>query len=214
MGPFPVGPGGTDLAETRVMRTRNRESGFSLTEILVTAAIMGIVAAVAVPETSRALNDMRLRGDARAIHNLVGLAKMRAGARFTKERVFVDRSTETFYLQYWNKTTSAWVTEGGSTSLSDNVSFGSGSVSSPPANTQTSLGQAGACLNNSGTAIGNTSCVVFNSRGIPVDSTGAPTGNTAFYVTDGTGVYGITISATPLVRLWWSPATQTSWVKR
>ena len=59
-----------------------------------------------------------------------------------------------------------------------------------------------------GAAIGNTSCILFNSRGIPVDpagappAVGAPTGNDAMYLTDGTAVYGETISATGLIKLW------------
>ena len=63
-------------------------------------------------------------------------------------------------------------------------------------------------------AIGNTSCVIFNSRGIPVDAGGAPTGGNGLYITDGVGVYGVTVTATPLVRLWWSPATAAVWDPR
>jgi prepilin-type N-terminal cleavage/methylation domain-containing protein len=201
------------------MRSRVSEGGFTLIELLATVGIIGIVAAMTVPSTARTLADLRLRGDARAVHNMVSLAKMRSAARFTRERVYVDLSTESFFLQYWDKTASAgagaWVTEGGATALSSGVDFSFGSLSSPPANTQASLLQAPACRDNVGGTIGNTACVVFNSRGIPIDSTGAPNGNTAFYVTDGeTGVYGITVSATPLVRLWWSPASQTSWIHK
>jgi hypothetical protein len=45
--------------------------------------------------------------------------------------------------------------------------------------------------------------VLFNSRGIPVDAaTLNPTPNYALYVTDGTTIYGSTVSATGSVRLW------------
>ena len=39
-------------------------------------------------------------------------------------------------------------------------------------------------------------------RGLPVDRTGSPYGNDALYVTDGVGVYGITVGATGFIRLW------------
>ncbi len=196
------------------MRKSTDQRGFSLIELLATVGIAGVVAAITIPSTTQTVADLRLRGDARALHNLVGLAKMRAAARFTRERVFVDLAGETFLLQYWNKTGATWVNEDGVTRLSTGVDFAFGTMASPPPNTQATLAQSSACRNDAGTAIPNTACVVFNSRGIPIDAAGAPTGNTAFYVTDGIGVYAVTLSATPLIRLWWSPARQTSWVHK
>lgn len=196
------------------MRKSTDQRGFSLIELLATVGIAGVVAAITIPSTTQTVADLRLRGDARALHNSVGLAKMRAAARFTRERVFVDLAGETFLLQYWDKTGATWVNEDGTTQLSTGVDFTFGTLASPPPNTQATLAQSSACLNDAGAAIPNTACVVFNSRGIPIDAVGAPTGNTAFYLTDGVGVYGVTLSATPLIRLWWSPASQTSWVHK
>ena len=48
-----------------------------------------------------------------------------------------------------------------------------------------------------------------------VDGAGVPTGQNALYITDGrTGVYATTVTMTPLVRFWWSPATSAQWTKR
>jgi prepilin-type N-terminal cleavage/methylation domain-containing protein len=197
------------------MQARTGERGFTLIEMLVVLLIIGVIVIVALPSTARTLSDLRLRSDARSIHNMVGLAKMRAGSRFTRERVYVDLSTSSYYLQYWDKTASSWVTEGGTSTLSSGVSFGTADVDGAPPDTQSTFGQAAACRDSSNEAISGTACVVFNSRGIPIDSTASPTGNTAFYLTDEeTGVYAITISATPLVRLWWSPSAFKAWVKR
>lgn len=184
-------------------------------ELLATLAIIGVVAAIAVPSTSAALSDARLRGDARGVHNSVGLAKMRAAARYTRERIYVDLTTNSHRLQYWDKEAGAWVDEtGGSITLSSGVSFGFGSLSVAPPNTQTTIGQSPACRDNAGAVISGTACIVFNSRGIPVDASGGPTGGNAFYLTDGIATYGVTLSATPLIRLWWTPAANPNWVHR
>ena len=199
------------------MRSTAREDGFSIIEMLAALGVIGILAAVTVPATTRTVGDLRLRGDARALHNLVGLAKMRAGARFTRERLYVDLATESFFLQYWDKAALTWVTEGGATTLSRAVDFGFDTLTDPPPSTQVAINQAPTCLValNAAATIPNTACVMFNSRGIPVNSTGGPNGDGAFYVTDHeTGIYAITVSATPLVRLWWSPHSQTAWVHK
>jgi hypothetical protein len=88
-----------------------------------------------------------------------------------------------------------------------------------PSNTQTTIGQAANCVNDTGVAIANTACVLFNSRGIPVapngapPNVGAPTADDALYVTDGTAVYGMTVSATGQIRLWRTNPTSTpAWV--
>jgi type II secretion system protein H len=196
--------------------TRNRQAGFSLVEMLVVLAIAGVVAAIALPSTERTLADVRLHNDARAIHNLLSLAKMRASAKFTRVRLYCDLGAESFVLQTWDKTALNWVVEDGATTLSTNVDFGFDALTDPPDDTQAALAQAPLCKAADGvTDIANTACIVFNSRGIPVDAGGNPDGNGAFYVTDHqTGVYGVTVSATPLVRLWWSPDSTTAWAHK
>ena len=79
---------------------------------------------------------------------------------------------------------------------------GAGGWTAPPPNTQATISQAPACLDNAGAAVANTSCVVFNSRGVPTDNLGAPTALDALYITDGTAVCGVTVSPTGLIRVW------------
>jgi Tfp pilus assembly protein FimT len=172
--------------------------------MMMVVALLGVLTVIAVPMSGNTLKYLKLSGDARELANIAAVAKMRAAAKFTQSRVYIDLLGRTFYVQTYDKTAAAWVTEGGATSLSSTVVFGYGPVTDPPPNTQTTIAQSPACLNTASppTAIANTACIIFNSRGIPIDSTGSPTGLDALYVNDGIAVYGITVAATGFIRTW------------
>jgi prepilin-type N-terminal cleavage/methylation domain-containing protein len=184
--------------------------GFSLLEVLMVVAVVGVIAAVAVPMTGNTIAFFRLSGDSRSISNSIAVVKMRAASDFSQVRLFVDLTTNGFHIEKWQTTgTPGWVAEGGTTTLSSNVVFGFGAVTSAPPNTQATISQAPACLDAAAQPIANTACIVFNSRGIPVDGSGAPTALNALYLTDGTAVYGATVSATGMTRLWRTPPSAT-----
>src|SRR5688572_6934510 len=179
------------------------ERGFSLVDMLMVVALIGIVAAIAVPVTGNAVAGQKFKNDAQAITNMVGLAKMRASAAFTRARVRANIIDRTFVLERWDKTAAQWVEEGVSTTLSTGVTFSFGAIATAPPNTQTTIAFSPACrtgVTAASATIGNTACVVFNSRGLPVDGAGAPFGGHAIYLTDGIGVGGTTVTATPRIR--------------
>lgn len=193
---------------------KHHECGFSSFELLVVVVIVLMVGALATPVVVSTVRGLRIAGDAHSIAGEIGIAKMRAAADFTHSRVYLDTSANTYGLQRWRKSVNSWVTEDGPYPLSANVSAGFGALNNPPTGTQANLAQAPACLNNAGGTITNTACIVFNSRGISVDSTGAPTTNGALYITDGTSVYGVTVSATGLIQAWRSSAMSAGWSKQ
>ena len=174
--------------------------------------LMVCLAAFVLPFTRTALTAMNLTSDARNVSSATGLAKMRAAAFFTKARLYIDLSGGTFRVERWRKGAApGWVTEGPVSPLSPTVTFGFAGLGSAPPNTQGAIAQAPTCLDNTEQPIANTACVVFNSRGIPVDSTNTPFAGGAVYMSDGATVFGVTISAGGLIRLWRSNIGTSSW---
>ena len=195
----------------------NDRRGFSLIEMLMVVGITTVVAAMAVPMMSNTIGNFRLSGDAHSVASAMALAKLRAASGFSQARLFVDLTTRTFHVETLQKSPVAWITDGGSTTLSTGVTFGFGAIATPPLNTQAVIGQSTPCVTAAGAAIANTACILYNSRGIPVDpsgaapNVGAPTGNNALYLTDGTAVYGLTLSATGQSKLYRTNISSASW---
>jgi Tfp pilus assembly protein FimT len=191
-----------------IARTRGAQ-GFSIIDTLMVVAVISVLAAIAVPVTGGAVTGQRFSNDAQAVTNMVALAKMRASAAFTRARVRVNLTARTFVLERWDKTAGAWVTEGAVNSLSRGITFSFGALGTPPPNTQTTIGFSPACrvgITAATATIANTSCIIFNSRGLPVDGGGLPYGRHAFYLSDGAAIAATTVTATPRIRRWWTPA--------
>jgi type II secretory pathway pseudopilin PulG len=191
--------------------------GFSLVEVLLVAFIIIVLAAIGIPKLTTMVVGLRTAGDARNLNGAIILAKMRASSDYARARVYADLSANTFRIEIQPSGTTTWTTDGcpssctGDQLLATGVSFGYGSLGTPPSNTQATLGQAPLCLNNSGSTISNTACIVFNSRGIPITSTAVPTPDDAIYVTDGISVNGVTVSRTGLTRVWRTEASGANW---
>jgi prepilin-type N-terminal cleavage/methylation domain-containing protein len=188
-------------------------SGFSLIELLVVVALFAVITVMALPMTANAVASFRLGGDARSVSNAIAVAKMRAASTFGRTRLYLDLIDNSYHLEMWDKTTDDWVVEGGINTLSSGVSFGFDPATTPPPDTQGTIGQAAICRDKDDNEIGNTGCVIFNSRGVPVDSTLAPTGDDAVYVTDGTAIYAVTVAATGMMKMWSAhPVVTPTWV--
>jgi prepilin-type N-terminal cleavage/methylation domain-containing protein len=195
------------------MAVPRSDRGFTLLEMLIVLSVVAICAGIALPMTQSSLAAYGLSGDARGLAHHIGLAKMRAAARFTRTRLRVERDSGRYFTETWNKTTSEWESDGVITYLSRGVSFDFGGLEDPPPNTQVEIGFSAECLDDDGAAIADTSCILFNSRGIPITPAGVPVGGNAFYLTDESLVYATTVTATPLIRIWRTPATSTIWTE-
>jgi prepilin-type N-terminal cleavage/methylation domain-containing protein len=193
---------------THGTRRSSSISGFTMLEMVVVIAVIGILAGIAFPVLSRALAAMRLTGAARSISNDTAATKTKAAANFTRARLFADLTGNSYHIETWNG--AAWVAASATTVLPTGVTFSFGVVGAPPPGTQqpNPINQAPACMDNASppAAIGGTACIVFNSRGIPIDNTSQPTNLDALYITDSSNlVLGVTVVPTGLIGVWNTP---------
>ena len=197
------------------MKRLRSHGGYSLVEVMAAMAVMSILAAFAVPMVGATTSGIKLRDQAEAVSNLVSLAKMRATSQFKRSRVYVDLAAQTYVLQLKDADTGVWVNDDAApVTLPFGVEFSFGKLDEPPKNAQDEIKFAAECTDDKNEPIEKTSCINFNSRGIPINADGDPVGGNAFYLTDGTGVRGITVTATPLIRNWWSSASAPGWVRQ
>lgn len=202
--------------ENRSKNKRGGQGGFSLLELILAMGIAIIISAMALPKVMTMIQNLRTSGDASSLNSAILLAKMSAASDFARARVYVDLSANTFHVEVYTSGDTQWRTPGGTQSLSKNVTFGYGSLTSAPSGVA-SLTQAPACLEKDMLASNtypNTACIMFNSRGIPVDNSMVATPNDAIYVTDGQSVTGVTVSATGLTKVWRTDASGANWIQR
>jgi prepilin-type N-terminal cleavage/methylation domain-containing protein len=196
------------------MKRLHAQNGYSLIEIMAAISVLAVLSGFAVPMVESTTTGIKLRDQANSIADLLGLAKLRAASQFSRARLYVDLGKESYVLQIWDTATGDWVDEQAAVELPTGIDFGWGDVDEPPPNTQVALAFAQPCLDKDGDAIDKSACIMFNSRGIPIDQDNSPLGGNAFYLTDGTGVRAVTVTATPLIRRWWSSANTANWVRQ
>ena len=206
-----------------------RQAGFSTLEMLIVIAMSVIITAIAIPSYLNTAAYLRAAGDLRSLNGVTALAKMRAASDFTHARAYADVAANTFHLEVWNKAgnggAGCWQTDGDTANactvigtspvfnLAQGDTFGAGGLTTGPTPAQQPIPVQTACqaINGGNGTIANTGCIVFNSRGIPIDANSSPVATGAFYLTNGTLVEAVTVSATGSIQSWSSPKASANW---
>ena len=145
--------------------------GFTLTEVVVTLAILSIMATIAIPSYISWLPKHRLQTSVRQIYDDLNLAKMEAVRRNTDVFVQFSRANDTYSVILDSNNSGA--VDGGDTTLKNNIALEDG-------------------VNINSTSLGGDT-VGFNNRGMTV---GGAAGTGAVNLTNPTGNGGVQVLLT------------------
>jgi len=202
----------------------NRESGFSVLELLAVLAVMGIIAAFALPSAFVALRNYRLHSDASTIASYANVTRMRAAARFAPYRINVDVPSGSYVMERLCGNTPSSLD---SACTSAYAAFTSRQFEQGP-QFITRGNQYSSCRPSGITAFPGTitsdppSCpslaqIHFNTRGLPVDNVGQPltNGGGVIYLLSESGlVDAVTVTIGGRVTVWnWDPGAS-RWMMR
>ncbi len=203
---------------------KHSEAGFSMVELMVVILVMGIIAAFAIPQATRAVYSYRVHSDAARLAAQLNITRFRATSQYTPYSLALDTATfpnsmnlnrlcgtntsgcgsttGTCTSQYYT----SYQTEGGPQYISEGDTF---STTNP----------GGSVMPGSITsASAATTTFFFNTRGMPVDCNGLPVSNGGAVVYVSSSKVAVTdavvISVAGLVATYqWNPAFS-QWVRR
>jgi len=180
-----------------------KNPGFSMLEVLVVIAIIGIVAAFALPGAINFVKAYRLHADASAIASQLNVARFRATSQYTPYRLRFDAANGLFSTDRLSSDYSS----SSATEVSLGLQPGIRMLSECPVSAKPGT------IASSFSGISNS--IYFNTRGLPVDSAGTPTNSNVIYLANDNNLYdAVTVSLGGRITVWnYSEATST-WMPR
>jgi type IV fimbrial biogenesis protein FimT len=150
-------------------KTKINASGFTLIELMVVIAIVGILIAVAAPSFQGIIMKNKVQAAASEFHSALALARSEAIKRGGDARITVVANS-------LSGTTAVWTS--GMTVFYDTTTNANGNA--PPSDATKLLMQTAAMEANVVASV-NFNAVTFNGFGRSISSTGAPLGGTAAF---------------------------------
>lgn len=84
-------------------RRRSGEAGFTLVEVMVTVAVLGILAAIAVPSFKGMMPKVRLGNAVQTLTNEIAMSRMAAVAKSTEYQIIFNQAAKSYRLRQFTR---------------------------------------------------------------------------------------------------------------
>ena len=190
-------------------------------ELLVVVLVIGLIAAVAIPQALTAVKAYRLHSDAAAFAGQLNVARFRATSQNTPYRVSISTSAvpHTFQLERLCGNTLSSVDSNCTSAYQPRTSGVEGGILPINRGNSFTSTNPGGTTAYPGTITGGSASTVFhfNTRGMPVDSNGNPlsSGGAVIYLTNNSNLTdAVVVTVGGRVSVYqWRPSTNT-WMSR
>ena len=181
---------------------KRKNLGFSMLELLIVIAIIGVIAAFALPSAINFVKSYRLHADASAIASQLNVTRFRATSQYAPYRLRIDVANRLFYRERLSPSYSSPYTEEAHPLQVGNEFLSADPVTARPGTLDASFS-------------GVSTSIYFNTRGLPVDSSGAPTNSNVVYLQNNGNLNdAVTVSLGGRITIWNYSVGSGAWMAR